>query len=234
MWNSLNFEKWRILFKTDEINMTPFNHNHLDYYSFILIYDNEVILNDSGGSSYDPKLKDTDARLPEYHNSVRIDGLGYKPDNTRYFTNKYIDCSFETIINKNDNCLQIKLMSTGFNRVDSDISFTRLISIYNSYVTILDQSFSNKVHPIEHYFHFPVDSHVKQHDKSMDIIIDNHIIRMTSNNTNSMILNKNKYLRYFSEQYSRRSLKNYVMTNSTISKGRPISYKIEVLDTCVE
>ena len=72
MWKNIEYKNWRILFKSDESKMTPFNHNHLDYYSFILIYKDKIILTDSGGSSYDPKLKDTDARLPEYHNSIKI------------------------------------------------------------------------------------------------------------------------------------------------------------------
>tara|TARA_B110000858_G_C17785371_1_gene466978 strand:+ start:45 stop:749 length:705 start_codon:yes stop_codon:yes gene_type:complete len=234
MWNSLSHNKWRILFKTDETKMTPFNHNHLDYYSFILIYDDIVILNDSGGSSYDPKLKDTDARLPEYHNSIKIEGLGYKPNNIRYLTDKYINCTFRTKINKKPDCLEISFMSSGFNRIDENISFTRLISIYDSTVLILDNSFSNKEYSIEHYFHFPVNSEIKKSNSHIDIIIDNQKIKMTSNNMDKTIINQNKYLRYYSEQYSRRSLKNYIKSNSMISKGNPISYTIEVVHSCAE
>ena len=49
MWKNLAYKKWRILFKEDESKMTPFNHNHLDYYSFILMHDNKIILSTKNG-----------------------------------------------------------------------------------------------------------------------------------------------------------------------------------------
>ena len=234
MWNSLNHNKWRILFKTDEAKMTPFNHNHLDYYSFILIYDDKVILNDSGGSSYDPKLKDTDARLPEYHNSIRIEGLGYKPNNIRYFTNKYINCTFRTKINKKDDCLEISLMSSGFNRIDENISFTRLISIYDSTVLISDESFSTKKYSIEHYFHFPVNSKIKTSNSCIYININEQKIKMISHSGDKITINENKNLQHYSEQYGQKLSKNYIKINSEISKSKPVSYTIEIVDSCME
>jgi hypothetical protein len=42
-------------------------------------------------------------------------------------------------------------------------------------------------------------------------------------------INKNKFLRYYSEQYNRRDLKNYVKINSSISITKPIIYKFEVI-----
>ena len=160
MWKNLEYKRWRILFKEDESKMTPFNHNHLDYYSFILIHDNKIILTDSGGSSYDLKLKDIDARLPEYHNSIRVKGLGYKPDNSKYFTKKYIDCVFRTTIKEHQESLEISLMSTGFNRIDEAINFTRIIKIEEFVTTMEDKSFSANSYPVEHYFHFPVKSKI--------------------------------------------------------------------------
>tara|TARA_X000000368_G_C23050506_1_gene721165 strand:+ start:226 stop:930 length:705 start_codon:yes stop_codon:yes gene_type:complete len=234
MWNSLNHKKWRIIFKSDENIMTPFNHNHLDYYSFVLIYDNKVVLNDSGGGSYDPKLKDIDVRLPEYHNSIRIKGLGYKPDSTRYFTNRYINCIFETKINKKSDCIEISLMSSGFNRIDENISFTRLIRIYDSTVVILDNSFSNKQYPIEHYFHFPVNSKIKNYNSCIDININEQKIKMINHSGGEIIVNENKSLQHYSEQYGQKLLKNYIKINSEISKCKPISYTIEIINPCAE
>lgn len=234
MWNSLNHKKWRIIFKSDENIMTPFNHNHLDYYSFVLIYDNKVVLNDSGGGSYDPKLKDIDVRLPEYHNSIRIKGLGYKPDSTRYFTNRYINCIFETKINKKSDCIEISLMSSGFNRIDENISFTRLIRIYDSTVAILDNSFSNKQYPIEHYFHFPVNSKIKNYNSCIDININEQKIKMINHSGGEIIVNENKSLQHYSEQYGQKLLKNYIKINSEISKCKPISYTIEIINPCAE
>lgn len=234
MWNSLSHKKWRIIFKSHENKMTPFNHNHLDYYSFILVYDNKVVLNDSGGSSYDRKLKDINARLPEYHNSIRIKGLGYKPDDTRYFTNRYIDCVFDTRINKNTDHMEISLMSSGFNRIDADISFTRLIRIYESTVVISDNSFSNKEYPIEHYFHFPVNSKIKSSNSCIDIKTNELKIKMISHCEGKIILNENKNLQHFAERYGQKLLKNYVKINSDISKYKPVSYTIGIIDPCVE
>jgi hypothetical protein len=234
MWNSLSHKKWRIIFKSDENKMTPFNHNHLDYYSFILIYDDKVVLNDSGGSSYDTKLKDIDARLPEYHNSVRIKGLGYKPDNARYFTNRYTNCIFDTKINKKLDCIEISLMSSGFNRIDENISFTRLISIYDTTVVVSDNSFSVNEYPIEHYFHFPVNSKIKNSNSYIDININEQKIKMTSHCGDKIIVNENKNLQHFSEQYGQKLLKNYIKINSEISKYKSVSYTIEIVDPCVE
>ena len=234
MWNSLNHKKWRIIFKSDENTMTPFNHNHLDYYSFVLIYDNKIVLNDSGGSSYDPKLKDIDARLPEYHNSIRINGLGYKPDKTRYFTNRYINCVFDTKINEKSDCIEISLMSSGFNRIDENISFTRLIRIYDSIVEISDNSFSNKQYPIEHYFHFPINTKIKNSNSCIDINIDEQKIKMINHCGSKIIVNENKNLQHYSEQYGQKLLKNYVRINSEISKYKPVSYTIEIINPCVE
>ena len=230
MWKNLEYKKWRILFKADESKMTPFNHNHLDYYAFILIHDNKVILTDSGGSSYDPKLKDADARLPEYHNSIRIKNLGYKPDNSRYLTKKYIDCTFRTTIKENKGSLEINLMSTGFNRIDKDINFTRTIKINESITSIEDRSFSENIYPIDHYFHFPIKSGICNSENYSNINIDEKIIRMTYDDSHKDIeINKNKFLRYYSEQYNRRDLKNYVKINSSISITKPIIYKFEVI-----
>ena len=231
MWKNLEYNKWRILFKEDESKMTPFNHNHLDYYSFILMHDNKIILTDSGGSSYDLKLKDIDARLPEYHNSIRVKSLGYKPDNSKYFTKKYIDCVFRTTIKKHQESLEISLMSTGFNRIDEAINFTRIITIEEFTTTIEDKSFSEKSYPIEHYFHFPIKSKISNLKNYSNISIDKKMIRMTYDESHQDIeVNKNKFLRYYSEQYNCRDLKSYIKINSFISTIKPVIYKFEVIE----
>ena len=230
MWKNLEYKQWRILFKEDESKMTPFNHNHLDYYAFILMYNNKIVLTDSGGSSYDLKLKDIDARLPEYHNSIRVKNLGYKPDNSKYFTKRYIDCSFRTTIKESKESLEINLMSTGFNRIDKEINFTRMIKIEEFVTTIEDRSFSKNSYPIEHYFHFPVGSKISNFKNYSNISIDEKMIRMTyDENHQGIEINKNKFLRYYSEQYNCRDFKNYIKINSSISTIKPIIYKFEVI-----
>tara|TARA_B100000953_G_C18033204_1_gene423540 strand:+ start:2332 stop:3033 length:702 start_codon:yes stop_codon:yes gene_type:complete len=229
MWKNIEYKNWRILFKSDESKMTPFNHNHLDYYSFILIYKDKIILTDSGGSSYDSKLKDTDARLPEYHNSIKIMNLGYKPANSRYFTKNYIDCKFKTTVNKNANHIEIKLMSTGFNRIDNKINLTRLIKIFDSMIIVEDRSFSNKIYPIEHYFHFPMESTIKQSNNNLHMESEGNLLNISyDENSRHIEINKNKFLRYYSEQYNQPGLKNYIKIFSSISLSKPIIHKFEI------
>ena len=57
------------------------------------------------------------------------------------------------------------------------------------------------------------------------------MIRMTYEESHRDIeVNKNKFLRYYSEQYNCRDLKSYIKINSFISTIKPVIYKFEVVE----
>ena len=167
--------------------------------------------------------------IKTYHNSIKIMNLGYKPADSRYFTKSYIDCEFKTTVNKNTNNIEIKLMSTGFNRIDDKINLTRLIKIFDSMIIVEDSSFSNKIYPIEHYFHFPMESTVKQLNNNLHMESEGNLLNISyDENSKHIEINKNKFLRYYSEEYNQGGLKNYIKIFSSISRSKPIIHKFEI------
>jgi len=201
MWKKINFNLWSIVLKEDENNITEYNHGHHDFLHLNLSYDDMPILIDTGRASYSSKDKHGNSYLPEYHNSIRINGLGYKPDILKLYPIDYYKHTHNLKIIEDVNRKRIIISTDGFNRIDKKINFIRQIDLYTDYVSITDISNSMDNHVIENFFHF---------DKKVRILNEDNLGLLINNKKNFQFTWNNVINTKFKKTY--KDDMNYIST----------------------
>ncbi|MBH44250.1 MAG: hypothetical protein CMD88_02185 [Gammaproteobacteria bacterium] len=223
MWEKTNFNKWSLIMRSsDKFSYLP-NHEHHDLLHFVLFYNELPVLVDSGRASYNPIDVHAKSYLPEYHNSIRIDGLGYIPDSKHLYPNNY-NYQDSNIITKVENkTLEILIRTQGFNRIDNKINFTRRILVNQNKIEIIDSSQSLKSHVIDNYFHFHPQVKINKDKNNYSFKINNKYFIFSPVNKN-----KDKDISYFSNEYGHIEEKFVIHNTHTISKDNEIRHNLEI------
>ncbi len=229
MWKKIEYGLWSLVLKENEDKIGFYNHSHHDFLHLNLNYDQIPILIDTGRGSYSDTRAHSKSYLPEYHNSVRINGLGYKPDNMRLYPPEYINHIHDIKIDELDEKLKITIFTNGFNRIDKEINFKREVSLYKDRVVIKDISEAKKSYLIENFFHF--NNNLEIVDKKTNLLTNGkNKFRFISNNSCTEYKNSiyNKDLYYISRQYGEleESFGYYISQNFNLDES--ITHKIIV------
>ena len=230
MWEKVKYDKWEILMKSSEDDCDGPNHSHSDFIHFTVKYDDEIILIDSGRASYDPNCLHNEAYLPEFHNSVRIEGLGYKPDKKRLFTSDYSrNNSSIDALSQNDSLI-INLRTDGFNRIDKDICFIRKIRIKVDSIIIEDISGSRNNLEIEHYFHFKKSKVNIDSNNEINVTAGNKTILFMPETKQSPLSKKliKKGINYYARNYGVLENKYVYYGKNKINMNKPIVHELRV------
>ncbi len=224
MWDKITFADWEIIYrKTDSFDNIA-SHEHTDYLHFIVNYMGYPILVDSGLASYMPDHKHASARNAEYHNSLLIDNLSYKPLKNRVFPDRYYASKNSAIKTELQSGCKVVLKTSGFNRIDKDINFERHLMIDRKSLAISDISLSKTNHKIENYFHF--NPKLKFINDSGAFKFNIKDISFKFMNCNNEILNSR--LNQFSKQYGKTQSKKVLNSVNTINNKRAIIHKINI------
>ena len=230
MWEKVKYDKWEILIKSSEDDCDGPNHSHSDFIHFTVKYDEESVLIDSGRASYDPKCLHNEAYLPEFHNSVRIEGLGYKPDKKHLFPSNYSINNSTIDALSNNNSLIINIRTDGFNRIDKDICFIRKIRINGDSIIIEDISGSKNDLEIEHYFHFKKSQVDINSNKEINVMAGNKTILFVPETKQSQ-LSKNllkKGINYYSTNYGVLENKHVYYGKNKINVNKSVIHELRV------
>tara|TARA_Y100000816_G_C26097456_1_gene581025 strand:+ start:344 stop:1042 length:699 start_codon:yes stop_codon:yes gene_type:complete len=228
VWKKIQFKSWEIVFKTDEVISTPYHHCHHDFYGFVLYDDGIPLMVDSGGASYDSKFdKYNKAQLPNYHNSILINGLSYRPYSTRFYPNDYWTPIFvNETINEGDS-IKIKLSSTGFNRIISDINLTRTIELSECMICIDDTCGTSSDITISNFFHFDQNLSVKDKKSHLNIVskTNEYVLEYPNDNYKNSI-NEDKLYQFYSEEYGSYEKKQYINNINFINMQKKITHRL--------
>ena len=131
-WKKIENQKIIVFSRNPEITGFNFNHSHNDYFHFILFYEKEPVIIDSGRKSY---LKEDEIyKLSEFHNSFLINGKNILDNlvNANTLKNLLSRIYLKYTTKHNRNTLYI-------NGVNKFFRFKRDISIGPSWVSIINK-----------------------------------------------------------------------------------------------
>ena len=226
MWNRASYQNWTIIYKSSEV-FTPYTHSHYDFLHFILLDNNRPLLIDSGRGSYDPSNTHYASYLPQYHNSLIINDLSYKPYNALRYPPTYFHYKCTSEIDQQCNSLIIKLYTDGFNRIKPNFNLSRTIEISKLSVKIIDNINDASQYIIENYFH--IDSRFNIIKKNKNIYFNEKYQFSSNNLIDQYSINKQDNFRLDSENYGDTNIKNYLSAKNNISSLKPVIHEIKKL-----
>ena len=225
MWDKVTFSDWEIIYRKTNSFVNIKNHEHQDYLHFIVNYMGYPVLIDSGLASYADNHIHANARNAEYHNSILIDGYAYKASQKKIFPDHYYAASNESIKTKTKTGHKIILKTSGFNRIDSTISFERHLLINDKSLTIIDNSKSKHNHEIENYFHFDNSLRFINHPKSFKFILNDSVFEFI-NHSNEL---SNSDLNLYSKQYGVTESKKVLNSINIINSNNPVTHRLNII-----
>ena len=228
MWCKNNIYDWCIIYKKNEDLINNPNHSHYDFFSFYLFHHNMPIMIDSGRGSYQTSLPHYNSHYPEYHNSILLNNLSYKPFMTNTLPKKYVESICYVNETSNSDEYTIDMYATGFNRINRKINFKREITLSRNSFIISDMIFSHKSFLINNFFHF--DNSLKIDNRKKEFYINNNSFKYRfSNNRDNVKQITGTDLNNVSYKYGAFENKKVLSSENIIAIDNAISHKLQIL-----